>query len=95
MVKAKTEQVAHQQEAGMAVEDQVQAAVERHVAAACTGHTQELENMRLQMEQSLDARAQVPHLSLSKLCLRPHLLHQLLPGCDFIQTLLVLSLQTA
>ena len=62
MVRAKAEQVAQQEEAGMAVEDQVQAAVERHVAAACTGHAQELENTRLQMQQSLDARAQVSHL---------------------------------
>ena len=59
MDRAKTEQVDQQQQTGMAVEDQVQAAVERHVAAACTGHAQELDNMRLQMQQSLDARAQV------------------------------------
>lgn len=59
VVRAKSEQVALQEEAGMAVEDQVQAAVERHVAAACTGHAQELENMRLQMQQALDARQQV------------------------------------
>lgn len=59
MVRAQTEEVALHEEASMAVEDQVQAAVERHVAAACTGHAQQLENMRLQMQQSLDARAEV------------------------------------
>ena len=59
MVRAKAEQVAQQQEADMALEEQVQAAVEPHVAAACAGHAQELENVRLQMQQSLDARAEV------------------------------------
>lgn len=63
----------------MAVEDQVQAAVERHVAAACTGHAQELENMRLQMQQSLDARAQV---SLQLTPLHQFLWQHLLPGCN-------------
>ena len=43
----------------MAVEDKVQAAVQRQVAAACSGHAQEVENMRLQMQQALDRRAQV------------------------------------
>ncbi|KAL3140013.1 hypothetical protein ABBQ38_004297 [Trebouxia sp. C0009 RCD-2024] len=57
MGRAKSEQVAQQQEADMALEDKVQAAVERHVTAACAGHAQELENVRLQMQQSLDARA--------------------------------------
>lgn len=59
MGRAKSEQVAQQQEADMALEDKVQAAVERHVTAACAGHAQELENVRLQMQQSLDARAKV------------------------------------
>lgn len=59
VVRAKSEQVAQHQEADMALEDKVQAAVERHVAAACAGHAQELENVRLQMQQSLDARAHV------------------------------------
>ena len=70
----------------MAVEDQVQAAVERHVAAACNGHAQELENVRLQMQQSLDARAQVSGLTLTQLRLRQHLLHQPQPGCDFYKS---------
>lgn len=59
LCRVKSEQVAQQQEAGMAVEDKVQAAVERHVTAACVGHAQELEAVRQQLQQTLDRRAQV------------------------------------
>ena len=57
--RAKAEQAAQQQEAGMAVEDKVQAAVERHVTAACAGHAQQLEAVREQLQHTLDRRAQV------------------------------------
>lgn len=43
----------------MAVEDKVQAAVERHLTAACAGHAQELEAVREQLQHTLDRRDQV------------------------------------
>lgn len=77
MVRAQTEEVALHEEASMAVQDQVQAAVERHVAAACTGHAQQLENMGLQMQQSLDARAEVmpDHISAQASSIRSNICH--------------------
>ena len=57
--RVKAEVAAGQQEAGMAVEDKVQAALERHLAAASAGHAQELHNAQQQLQQSLDKRAQV------------------------------------
>jgi len=57
--RAQSEQIGQQQEAGMAIEDRVQAAVDQHVTAACAGHAQELEAVRQQLQQTLDRRAQV------------------------------------
>ena len=45
--------------AAMALEDKIQAAVERQVAAVSAGHAQELQNVQEQLQQTLDRRTQV------------------------------------
>ncbi|KAL0020769.1 hypothetical protein WJX77_011905 [Trebouxia sp. C0004] len=65
MLRAKSEQIGQQQEASMAIEDKVQAAVDQHVTAACAGHAQELEAVRQQLQQILDRRAQEAEASSS------------------------------
>lgn len=45
--------------AAMALEDRIQAAVERQVAAVSAGHAQELQNVQEQLQQTLDRRTQV------------------------------------
>ena len=57
--RARTEQVSQQQEAAMAIQDRVQAAVDQHVAAATAAHAEELAAVQQQMQQTLDRRAQV------------------------------------
>ena len=57
--RARTEQVLQQQEAAMAIQDRVQAAVDQHVAAATAAHAEELAAVQQQMQQTLDRRAQV------------------------------------
>ena len=43
----------------MALEDKIQAAVDRAVEAVCAGHQEELLNVRQQLQQTLDRRTQV------------------------------------
>lgn len=45
--------------AEMALEDKIQAAVERQVAAVSAGHAKELQNVQEQLQQTLDRRTQV------------------------------------
>lgn len=45
--------------AAMALEDKIQAAVERQVAAVSAGHAQELQNVQDQLQQTLERRTQV------------------------------------
>lgn len=45
--------------AEMALEDKIQAAVDRQVAAVLVGHAQELQNVQEQLQQTLDRRTQV------------------------------------
>lgn len=56
--------------AAMALEDKIQAAVERQVAAVSAGHAQELQNVQEQLQQTLDRRTQVNTAKLT-LCVMP------------------------
>ena len=51
--------MSQQQEAAMAIQDRVQAAVDQHLAAASAAHAQELAAVQQQVQQTLDRRGQV------------------------------------
>lgn len=61
----------------MALEDKIQAAVDRAVEAVCAGHEEELLNVRQQLQQTLDRRTQVP---LPLLSFQPSTGHKFMSG---------------
>ena len=67
----------------MAVEDRIQAAVEQQVASACAGHSQELDAVCQQLQQTLDRRMQV--------CTHPTWAHAHMMSCCEVEAVIDLA----